>query len=447
MEDSAAALSSLTLTTALAVAQGGTGTTTVGGIKTLLGGIGTAATKATGFFATAAQGTKADSAQQPPSEGAFGNGDKTKLDGLSTQATTTAALALLAPLASPSFTGTVQAAGAVSASGAGTFLSINLPDSYPTGGTITANGDISSSAAIRGYQGHFDNSISVNGTNINTIYAGATQQGTNTSNIALKANIASPTFTGTVGGITKAMVGLGSVDNNSTATIQAGTTKANVGLGVVDNTSDANKPISDASIVEFGTKADLASPTFTGTVSGITKGMVGLGNVDNTTDALKPVSTAGQNALNLKANLAAPTFTGTTSAAAITTTGNVIVGGNLTVSGTVTTIDTETINLQDNFINLNSNETGTPSQDAGISIDRGTSNDANLFWDEAVDRWSLSLANLGGADTASTPDAYVGVIQQATTAIASLGDPTYGGANGVGTIYVKTDTNDVYIYA
>ncbi len=39
--------------------------------------------------------------------------------------------------------------------------------------------------------------------------------------------------------------------------------------------------------------------------------MVGLGNVDNTSDANKPVSTATQTALNLKANLASPTFTGT----------------------------------------------------------------------------------------------------------------------------------------
>jgi hypothetical protein len=39
--------------------------------------------------------------------------------------------------------------------------------------------------------------------------------------------------------------------------------------------------------------------------------MVGLGNVDNTSDANKPVSTATQTALNLKANIANPTFTGT----------------------------------------------------------------------------------------------------------------------------------------
>ena len=37
-------------------------------------------------YATASQGTKADSAQQPPSEGAFANGDKTKLDGIATGA-------------------------------------------------------------------------------------------------------------------------------------------------------------------------------------------------------------------------------------------------------------------------------------------------------------------------------------------------------------------------
>lgn len=61
-------------------------------------------------------------------------------------------------------------------------------------------------------------------------------------------------------------------------------------------------------------KADLASPTFTGTVGGITKSMVGLGNVDNTSDLNKPVSTAAQTALNLKANLASPALTGTPTA-------------------------------------------------------------------------------------------------------------------------------------
>ena len=50
-------------------------------------------------------------------------------------------------------------------------------------------------------------------------------------------------------------------------------------------------------------KANIESPTFTGTVSGITKAMVGLGNVDNTSDLNKPISTATQAALDLKANI------------------------------------------------------------------------------------------------------------------------------------------------
>jgi hypothetical protein len=51
-------------------------------------------------------------------------------------------------------------------------------------------------------------------------------------------------------------------------------------------------------------KANIESPTFTGTVKGITKAMVGLGNVDNTSDIDKPISTATQAALDLKANAA-----------------------------------------------------------------------------------------------------------------------------------------------
>jgi hypothetical protein len=58
------------------------------------------------------------------------------------------------------------------------------------------------------------------------------------------------------------------------------------------------------------TKANLAAPTFTGTVSGITSSMVGLGNVDNTSDANKPISTAQQTALDAKLNLSGGTMTG-----------------------------------------------------------------------------------------------------------------------------------------
>jgi hypothetical protein len=95
--------------------------------------------------------------------------------------------------------------------------------------------------------------------------------------------------------------------------LQAQHTSLASSVSNVDNTSDANKPVSTAQQTALDLKANLAGPTFTGTVSGISKSMVGLSNVDNTSDAAKPVSTATQTALDLKANLAGPTFTGTVS--------------------------------------------------------------------------------------------------------------------------------------
>lgn len=75
----------------------------------------------------------------------------------------------------------------------------------------------------------------------------------------------------------------------------------------------------------------------------------------------------------------------------VTTTGNLTVGGNLTVNGTVTTVNTETINLADNIITLNSNYTGSaPTENAGFEVERGTLTNTSLIWNELTDRWQFS---------------------------------------------------------
>jgi hypothetical protein len=224
------------------------------------------------------------------------------------------------------------------------------------------------------------------------------------TSLGLKANIDSPTFTGTVSGITKSMVGLGNVDN----------------------TSDANKPVSTAAQTALDLKAPLANPTFTGTVSGITKAMVGLANVDNTSDANKPVSTATQTALDaklasataattyetianvaLKAPLASPTFTGTVNAAAVSTSGNVIVGGNLTVNGTTTTINSTTVSTTDSNIEISkvASPTDVTANGAGITVKGATDKTINWYSStgsftssENIDIASGKTYNINGTD-------------------------------------------------
>ena len=73
-------------------------------------------------------------------------------------------------------------------------------------------------------------------------------------------------------------------------------------LGELAAALQADEAASTTLTTLVGTKAPIASPTFTGTVSGITKSMVGLGNVDNTSDTEKPISTATQTALDSKLN-------------------------------------------------------------------------------------------------------------------------------------------------
>lgn len=73
---------------------------------------------------------------------------------------------------------------------------------------------------------------------------------------------------------------------------------------------------------------------------------------------------------------------------------NLIVTGDLTVSGTTTTVNTETINLADNTIVLNSNATGSATEDAGIEIERGADTNVSFLWDETNDRWTLADKNL-----------------------------------------------------
>ena len=72
---------------------------------------------------------------------------------------------------------------------------------------------------------------------------------------------------------------------------------------------------------------------------------------------------------------------------------NTLSVNNIIVSGTSTTVNTETINLADNIITLNSNATGSPSENAGIEVERGDSDNVALNWNETDDDWEFSAYN------------------------------------------------------
>lgn len=71
--------------------------------------------------------------------------------------------------------------------------------------------------------------------------------------------------------------------------------------------------------------------------------------------------------------------------------GTVIVAGNLRVDGTTTTVNSETLTIDDNVIVLNDNATGSPTENAGIEIERGDSANVQLRWNETTDLWQTTV--------------------------------------------------------
>mgnify|MGYP000114590955 CR=1 FL=1 len=118
------------------------------------------------------------------------------------------------------------------------------------------------------------------------------------------APLSSPTFTGTVtlpaNTISQSMMSDDSVGTNEIVALAV--TEGKIADGAITNAKvSATAAIATSKIsgldTALGLLAPIASPTFTGTVAGITKGMVGLGLVDNTADTSKPVSTAQASAI------------------------------------------------------------------------------------------------------------------------------------------------------
>jgi hypothetical protein len=72
------------------------------------------------------------------------------------------------------------------------------------------------------------------------------------------------------------------------------------------------------------------------------------------------------------------------------TPGNLTVTGDLTVSGSTTYLNTQTLNIEDNIITLNSNVTGSPTGTSGIEVERGDEVNSYILWDESTQTWTFS---------------------------------------------------------
>ena len=73
---------------------------------------------------------------------------------------------------------------------------------------------------------------------------------------------------------------------------------------------------------------------------------------------------------------------------------NLTIDGDLTVAGTFTSTNTETLTVTSQFVIVNDGQTGTPTLDGGLEVERGTSVNKRFYWDESEGKWSIDTSTL-----------------------------------------------------
>lgn len=134
------------------------------------------------------------------------------------------------------------------------------------------------------------------------------------------------------------------------------------------------------------------------------------------------------------------------------------VSGNLTVSGTTTSINTSTLNVADNIVILNNDVTGSPTENAGIEVERGTSPNVFLRWNETEDKWEITNdgSNYGAIATTADVSTASNAITVDNLADVTITSPVHGqflSYNSASAAWVNdaidlgTDTTGSYVHS
>ena len=93
-----------------------------------------------------------------------------------------------------------------------------------------------------------------------------------------------------------------------------------------------------------------------------------------------------------------------TVAGAKTFSDDAVFSGNVTISGSQTIVNSQVTSLADSVIELNRDASGVPSEDAGLQVNRGSSADVQLIWDESEDAWRFTNNGSTYFDIATSTD-------------------------------------------
>ena len=298
--------------------------------------------------------------------------------------------------------------GNITSSGTSTFATVDINggavDGTVIGATTPASAAFTTVTATSINSAVASSNATITGGSINATPIGATTPSTG-------AFTSISSTTGITGNLTGAVTG-----NASTATKLATARTVSLSGDVAGSVSfDGSANVNIAATIQPNSVA-LGTDTTGNYVAG----------VSGTANQITVTSGTGEGVSPVLSLPSAVTLPGT-----LTTVGTAIIGGDLIVNGTTTTVNSNTVNIADSIVTLNSDEVGVPSQNAGIEIERGTSANVSWLWDEANDRWTSAgnvihttggfvgnlTGNVTGNVTGNTSGTHTGAVSSSAATI------------------------------
>ena len=410
---SAAELSSLTLDTALAVAQGGTGASTLTDGGVLLGS-GTGAITATAVL-TDGQMLVGDGSTDPAIESGatlrtsigVGTGDSPQFTDLTL---TGGNITLTGAATDIDVIDNNSSALSIDASGKAGILEIdstNSKEQVKMSGGLFVTGNITGSGAVSA------SSIVTDTLTLDTALAVA-QGGTGATSL-------------TDGGVL-----LGSGTGAITATSVLGDGEMLVGDASGDPSVESGATLRTSIGVGTGDSPQFTNLTLTGGEITLTGGATDIDLIDNNSSALSFDAAGKAGILEIDT---------TNSGEGVKMSGDLTVEGNFVVNGNTTNANVANLLVEDRFILLNS---GSSSGDGGLIVQSGSAtamSGAAFVFDQSVERWGVQTdVALGSIATTSSPEAYqVNYVLNANT-----GSATY---NVKGNLKIDDSNGDIFIYS
>ena len=258
-----------------------------------------------------------------------------------------------------------------------------------------------------------------NALTIGTGLSGSSYNGSGAVTVAIDSTVATLTGSQTLTNKTLTAPNISALSITDASIIFEGATADahETTLTVVDPTADRVITFPDATTTVVGTDATqtLTNKTINGSSNTITNvsltsGVTGILPVANGGSGASGSTGTGSAVLS-----ASPTFTGTVNVAALSSSGNITVGGDLVVNGTTTTVNSTTVTVDDKNLELGSvaSPDNTTANGGGVTLKGAT--DKTWNWLSSNSAWNSSEH----IATAAGKNIIVGGSTSGTTTIAA----------------------------